>query len=379
MIDKKYDKLVPVNIGLVQGLSSAFFGIIAVRLGASPLLVGIISSSPYLGNIFAPVWSFSVKFFSIRKLLSIAIFLSSLFLFLLMLTKKPNFYMLFAVIYYIFFGGWEVLYPSFIELLYSDIAINIIARFDEFRSITYTLSVFLSGFIMELFNFKITFLIAIILLIISGIVILKRNFEINHKDEIEKINLLIILREDEGIKKLVLIFMIAGTGMLIMLPAIPILEVNVLKLTNANIGFLFSINSLAYILGIEAWNRFVKNLSRLYMTFNIGIISIIFMGLIYAFFPNYLNLIIANIFCGIGGSSISFFWQTFSITYPDYRTEDLSSLHLFTCGIRGIYSPLIGSLIISFIGLKFNFLISIIFVLIGFLIFLFKGKDIFQI
>ena len=34
--------------------------------------------------------------------------------------------------------------------------------------------------------------------------------------------------------------------------------------------------------------------------------------------------------------------------------------------------------LISFIGLKFNFLISIIFVLIGFLIFLFKGKDIFQ-
>jgi hypothetical protein len=88
VIDKKYDKLVPVNIGLVQGLSSAFFGIIAVRLGASPLLVGIISSSPYLGNIFAPVWSFSVKFFSIRKLLSIAIFLSSLSLFLLMLTKN---------------------------------------------------------------------------------------------------------------------------------------------------------------------------------------------------------------------------------------------------------------------------------------------------
>ncbi|MGC9089979.1 MAG: hypothetical protein ACP5IV_07555 [Caldisericia bacterium] len=74
---------------------------------------------------------------------------------------------------------------------------------------------------------------------------------------------------------------------------------------------------------------------------------------------------------------ISFFWQTFSISYPDYRTEDLSSLHLFTCGIRGIYAPLLGALIISIFNIKINFLLSIVLLLIALMLFLFKGKDIF--
>ncbi|MGC8758200.1 MAG: hypothetical protein ACP5QX_07150, partial [Caldisericaceae bacterium] len=109
----------------------------------------------------------------------------------------------------------------------------------------------------------------------------------------------------------------------------------------------------------------------------IGIASIIGMALIYALFPNYLTMILANVFCGIGESSISFFWQTFSISNSDYRTEDLSSLHLFTCGIRGIYAPLLGALIVSIFNVKADFLLSIAIILISLYLFLFKGRDIF--
>jgi predicted MFS family arabinose efflux permease len=172
--------------------------------------------------------------------------------------------------------------------------------------------------------------------------------------------------------------MIAGTGMLMMLPAIPILEVNVLKLSDAKIGVLFAVNSVSYILGMEMWSRYVKSVPRLYVTFTIGLISIITMALIYAFIPNYLMLIVANIFCGVGESSISFFWQTFSISNPDYRTEDLSSLHLFTCGVRGIYAPLIGSLIITAYGVKANFISSVVLIVVALIVFLITGRNIFE-
>jgi MFS family permease len=375
---KKYDTIVPINIGLTQGLSSAFFVIVATRLGAAPFLIGIISSSPYLGNLLAPFWSYITQKIEIKKALAIAIFLGSVILSILSFIKTPLSFTLFVIIYFIFFGAWEVLYPALIDLIYLELAVNVIARFDEFRSIAYTLAVAFSGFIMGLWGYKITFLMAAISLIISGIIILNSKPKVA-SDNLEKTNSITIIREDPNIRKLVFIFMIAGTGMLMMLPAIPILEVNKLNLSDAKIGILLAVSSLAYILGMEIWSRFVKNITSLYTTFSIGVIAIIGMGLIYAFLPNYLMLVLANIFCGIGASSLSFFWQTFSISYPDYRTEDLSSLHLFTCGVRGIYAPLLGAFIISALGIKANFLLSIAIILIGLLGFLTKGKDIFSI
>jgi MFS family permease len=375
---KRSDTIVPISIGLTQGLSSAFFIIIATRLGASPFLIGIISSSPYFGNLLAPFWSYIAQKMKIPKTLAITIFLDSAILSILSFIKTPLSFTLFVMIYFTFFGAWDTLYPALIDSVYAEFAVNLIARFNEFRSIAYTMIVAFSGSIMGLWGYKTTFLIASVVLFISGIIILKSKSK-TASDNIRKTNTVALIKEDSGIRKLVSIFMIAGTGMLMMLPAIPILEVNLLNLSDAKIGILLAVNSLAYILCMEVWSYYVKNITRLYTTFSVGIVAIIGMALIYAFLPDYFMLILANIFCGIGESSLSFFWQTFSISYPDYRTEDLSSLHLFTCGIRGIYAPLFGALIISVFDVKMNFLLSIFLILISLFGFLFKGREIFSV
>jgi len=373
---KKSDAIVPINIGLTQGLASAFFSVVAARLGGTPLLIGIISSSPYVGNLFAPFWSYITERIKINRELAIAIFLGSVILSILAFIKIPIAFALLVIIYFILFGAWDVLYPAFVDLLYSELAVNIIARFDQLRSVSYTLIVALSGLIMGFWGYRTTFLMGAVALLISGFFVLKSRPEAA-TDDLDKTDIFSITREEPNILKLVAIFMLAGTGMLMMLPAIPILEVNILKLTNAQIGILLAVNSLAYIVVMEIWSRYVKSISGLYVTFLIGLISIIAMALIYAFIPNYFMLIAANIFCGIGGSSISFFWQTFSISNPDYRTEDLSSLHLFTCGIRGTYGPLLGALVVSVFSVKMDFLLSIVLILFALLVFLFKGRSIF--
>jgi len=373
---KKSDAIVPINIGLTQGLASAFFSVVAARLGGTPLLIGIISSSPYVGNLFAPFWSYITERIKINRELAIAIFLGSVILSILAFIKIPIAFALLVIIYFILFGAWDVLYPAFVDLLYSELAVNIIARFDQLRSVSYTLIVALSGLIMGFWGYRTTFLMGAVALLISGFFVLKSRPEAA-TDDLDKTDIFSITREEPNILKLVAIFMLAGTGMLMMLPAIPILEVNILKLTNAQIGILLAVNSLAYIVVMEIWSRYVKSISGLYVTFLIGLISIIAMALIYAFIPNYFMLIAANIFCGIGGSSISFFSQTFSISNPDYRTEDLSSLHLFTCGIRGTYGPLLGALVVSVFSVKMDFLLSIVLILFALLVFLFKGRSIF--
>lgn len=379
MTFKKYDPIVPIDIGLTQGLSSAFFTVIATRLGAVPLLVGIIASSPYVGNLLAPLWSFLTQRYEVKKVLALAIFLASAVLVVVSLMRTPLLFTLAIVAYFMFFGAWDALYPALINSIYSEVAVGVVARFDQLRSIAYILIVVFSGYVMGISGYMTTFVIAAISLTLSGVVILHSKTETASSDDLEKATAVSIMAEDSHIRQLVLIFMVAGTGMLMMLPALPVVEVRTLKLSDAHIGILLAVNSFAYIIAMEVWPRVVRNVAALYVTFSIGLAAIAVMALLYGFFPTYALLIVANVFCGIGGSSIAFFWQTFSISHPDYRTEDLSSLHLFTCGVRGVYAPLLGAVIIALLGVKMNFVLSAGVVLIGLLLFLIKGKDVFPV
>lgn len=379
MTFKRYDPIVPIDIGLTQGLSSAFFTVVATRLGAVPLLVGIIASSPYVGNLLAPLWSFLTQRHEIKKVLAMAIFLASAVLVVVAVMRTPLLFTLAIVAYFVFFGAWDVLYPALLDSIYSQVAVGVLARFDQLRSIAYTLIVIFSGYVMAASGHRTTFIIAAVSLMLSGVVILQSKTEAASSDDLEKATVASIIREDSHIRRLVLIFMLAGTGMLMMLPALPVVEVKTLNLSDASIGILLAVNSLAYIIAMEVWPRVVRNVAALFVTFSVGLAAIAVMALLYGFFPTYALLIVANVFCGIGGSSISFFWQTFSISHPDYRTEDLSSLHLFTCGVRGVYAPLLGALIIALLGVKMNFVLSAGVVLIGLLLFLIKGKDVFPV
>lgn len=379
MTFEKYDPIVPIDIGLTQGLSSAFFTIIATRLGATPLLVGIVASSPYVGNLLAPVWSALTQRREIKKTLAVAIFLAAATVIALSFVKTPLLFTLAVVVYFLFFGAWDVLYPALIDSIYAEVAVSVIARFDQFRSIVYTLVVVFSGYLMGIAGYMTAFALAAVSLVLAGLAILHSRTKAASSDELEKVTAIGIIHQDPPIRKLVLIFMVAGTGMLMMLPALPVIEVKTLKLSDASIGILLAVNSLAYIIAMELWARIVRSVATLHVTFIVGLVSIAIMALLYGFFPTFALLIVANVFCGIGGSSISFFWQTFSISHPDYRTEDLSSLHLFTCGVRGVYAPLLGALIIAALGVKMDFVLSAVVVAIGLLLFLATGKDVFPV
>ncbi|BAL81514.1 hypothetical protein CSE_13880 [Caldisericum exile AZM16c01] len=89
-------------------------------------------------------------------------------------------------------------------------------------------------------------------------------------------------------------------------------------------------------------------------------------------------MFISYFFAAWEGHQFLFFSQTFAISYPDYRTEDLSSLHLFTCGVRGIYAPFLGALIVSAISVKANFVFAIFIIMIALFLLLTKGRDIFS-
>jgi len=80
--------------------------------------------------------------------------------------------------------------------------------------------------------------------------------------------------------------------------------------------------------------------------FRLGMLAIVGMAVLYAIGGSFWELLFANILCGVGGSAISVGWRLFAISLS-YSTDVLSGLHLMTCGIRGIYAPAFGALLIA--------------------------------
>jgi len=60
--------IIHANLGLATGLSVAFFAVLATRLGASPWLLALIISAPYIANLLAPFWVSQAKNWGVREL-----------------------------------------------------------------------------------------------------------------------------------------------------------------------------------------------------------------------------------------------------------------------------------------------------------------------
>lgn len=238
--------------------------------------------------------------------------------------------------------------------------LRILSHAEATYTLIYTITVGIAGYIMDVESHRLAFILASGLLIIATLSRLPfpevKDCENENRD---------LPYRDKLILSLVLMFMIAGTGMLMMLPAIPILEVRLLNLSNMTIGIAIAIDSLTYVIFSELWGRVIKKLSHVVRVFQLGFIAIGAMAGIYFMSTLPWHIYLAGALCGIGGSAISIGWQAFSMGVPDYRTEDLSALHLTTCGIRGLYAPLLGSFLINLIGVRKTFIVAGLIVITG--------------
>jgi len=111
---------------------------------------------------------------------------------------------------------------------------------------------------------------------------------------------------------------------------------------------LLAVNSLTLVAASWFWGRRLSETpAHIVNAFRLGLLAVGGMAVLYALGGSFWELLFANILCGIGGSAISVGWRLFAINQPVYGTDDLSGLHLLTCGMRGLYAPALGALLIA--------------------------------
>jgi predicted MFS family arabinose efflux permease len=342
-----YDTIIHISLGLAAGLSAAFFAVLAVRLGASAWLLALIASAPYLANLLAPLWVLQARRWGTRGLMVGSLGAAAVVLLLLGWTRSPLVFALLVLVYYLFYGIGDPLYVALAEIVYPERTGSSLGRVQAVFNGVHALANALAGWLMDTFGIFVTLVLSAVSTGVAAASYLPFP-NLSNTDSDGAASPWQILRQDNLIRRMVLTLMVAGTGMVMMLPAFPLIEVNQLKLDNTQIGILLAVNSLTLVAASWFWGRRLNETpAHILNAFRLGLIAIVGMAVLYALGGSFWELLFANILCGIGGSAISVGWRLFAINQPVYGTDDLSGLHLLTCGVRGLYAPALGALLIS--------------------------------
>jgi len=342
-----FDTIIHASLGLAAGLSAAFFAVLATRLGASPWLLALIASAPYLANLLAPVWIVQARRWGTRRLMVGSLVAAAVVLLILGLVRSPLAFALVVLLYYLFFGIGDPLYVALAEIVYPERTGSSLGRVQAVFNGVHALANALAGWLMDTVGVFITLAMAAVSTGVAAASYLPFP-NLSKTSQEGASSPWQILRQDNLIRRMVLTLMVSGTGMVMMLPAFPLVEVKQLGLDNTQIGILLAVNSLALVAASWLWGRRLSETpAHILNAFRLGMLAIAVMAVLYALRMSFWELLFANILCGIGGSAISVGWRLFAINYAPYGTDDLSGVHLLTCGIRGLYAPALGALLIA--------------------------------
>jgi len=363
-----FDTIIHASLGLAAGLSAAFFAVLAARLGASAWLLALIASAPYLANLLAPFWVTQARRWGTRGLMVGSLGAAAVVLLLLGWTSSPQVFAFLVLFYYLFYGIGDPLYVALAEIVYPERTGSSLGRVQAVFNGVHALASALAGWLMDTLGVFITLAIAAVSTGIAA-VSYSRFPNLSNPDAEGTASPRQILRQDSLIRRMALTLMVAGTGMVMMLPAFPLIEVNQLKLDNTQIGILLAANSLTLVAASWFWGRRLSETpAHILHAFRLGMLAIVGMAVLYALGGSFSELLAANILCGIGGSAIAVGWRLFAINHARYGTDDLSGLHLLTCGIRGLYAPALGALLITVWNPTVALWIAAVLVLAGMLI-----------
>ena len=191
------DVLARVNLGMAAGLGAAFFAVLDTRMGAAPWLLALVAAAPYLANLFAPAWVGQSQRWGIRLLVVVSLVASAGVLLLLSVAQTPAVFALVVVLYYLFYGVSDPLYVALAELVYPERTGTKLGRAQALFNAAHIGAALLAGWLLDrwehLFPWR-------------------------------------IVREDRMIRRILLFLIVSGTGMVMMLPVLPLIEVRLVGL-----------------------------------------------------------------------------------------------------------------------------------------------------
>lgn len=346
-----------------------FAPVIARRLGATPLQLALITAVPAIGNLIALGASHYLQ--QRRKLpFMMAAWSIGRGLFLLMpFIATPEPFVLIVV------AHWLIV--SLCVTGYVEVMRGIYPNAMRGRAMAYvrvgftacaTIMTPLFGQWLDVWGYQILFPLAGLFGILSGLafgqVKYEETFATTRQDWLMPLR---IFARDARYRVYSIAFSLYGAGMLMISPIIPLLLVDELDLSNAQVGWLGMVNSIAWMLFYIVWGRSIDRRGGLW-TVKINFLLTLVVPFAFFFAQDLWLLALAQIFIGITVAGTDLGWMNAIMQFA--RKEDVghyTALHAFLVGVRGIIAPFAGTalMMVPWIGLRGVFILGAVLIAAG--------------
>jgi hypothetical protein len=190
-------------------------------------------------------------------------------------------------------------------------------------------------------------------------------------------NMLRIFRENKPFFRFESYFFMYGMAFMIASPAVPIFLVEDLKLSYSPIsiakGLVFYTATILFtpvmgrLHGTGNPTKFCGYLFLFLMFYPLSMMSVKYLPSVFSFMTADFMLYFTFFIYGVLMSGVTLSWNLSTIYYaPHFQAANYQSVHITLTGVRGLFSPFIGYLILRYISIEATFIVSsMIFLLAG--------------
>jgi MFS family permease len=349
-----------------------FVPVIARRLGASPLQLALITAMPAMGNFIALAASYYLQRHRKLPFMMLAWSIGRGAFLLMPFVTTPEPFVLIVVAHWLFVS---LCVTGYVEVISSIYPAAIRGRAMAYVRVGFTACATLLtpifGQWLDTWGYQSLFPIAALFGVLSGLtfgqVKYKETFAATARDWLTPLR---ILARDARYRTYSIAFSLYGAAMLLISPIIPLLLVDELNLSNAQVGWLGMVNSIAWMLFYIVWGRSIDRRGGLW-TIQMNFVLTLVVPLAFFFAHDLWLLALAQIFLGITVAGTDLGWMNAIMQFA--RKEDIghyTALHAFLIGVRGMIAPFIGTALITleWIGIRGVFLLSALLILVSWLI-----------
>lgn len=375
------DALSGIIGGAYVGGILPFLGVIARKeLQAGPMLLAAMSAAPFLGLLASSYWAKRAEKVSRVKLVADLALVGRGFLLLLAFAVSAPIFVLLTAAALIIPGFGSPAYAGIMQAIYPEAWRG---RLVSLVRIAITLSSMVAaagvGLLLEHWSFRLLFpMLSAISMV--GLLVFRRIQEPPGPAElppppVAQAGLGDWLRQNPGFARFTLGFFLFGLGNLLYMPAVPILQVDVLKITPQWVGLLATLATFFSGLSYYYWGRLIDRRGAMACTLlaSVGWLLVV-VG--YIFVPNLAWLIPIAIVTGLTGAAQELAMLNGMLYFC--RDQDLArytGVHYTLLGVRGLVAPFLGGWLIGEVPLRGVFCLGAGLVFLGMLLLLgLKGE-----
>jgi MFS family permease len=351
-----------ILFGVFSGAVIPFLAVTARRMGASPFEVAIVSSAPAIGLILTLYWAtFVTGRNPIPYVVWAAVAGRSVFLLAPFVHTPPRFVAM-VMVYHLVTSMLMPPYTEAVRVMYpTERRQTLVGYIRVGVSLVAIVTAAVAGQLLETFGAGAVFAAGAVFGIASALTFGRIELPTPTAPAAKRPPLADAWRAsraDPTFRRLLVVVFVYGFGAWFNSPAIPLLLVDDLRATNAEVGVLAAAQSAAQMAGFFLWGRFIDHNSGLHVFRRMWRIGWI-VPVIFYVAPSTWWALLPFALDGFMNAAYELAWMATVIQLaPPDRVPQFSGAYHSLVGIRGVIAPLVAGLTIEAIGVRHVFPIA---------------------